>query len=72
VTEEAAEEMTEEAEEEVIIDNIDSIVIVGEDIPNQPVYESINIGEYLLVQVESSRAKGTIYKYAVLVIKKNW
>lgn len=62
--------MTEEAHRQVNVDNTDSIVVVSEDIQNQPVYESINKGKYLLVQLKSSRIKGTIYKYAVIVIKK--
>lgn len=67
------EEVTEEAEGQVIADNTESTestVIESEDIQNQPVYVSINVGKYLLVQVKSSRIKGTIYKYAVIVIKK--
>ncbi|XP_060873028.1 uncharacterized protein LOC132946925 isoform X1 [Metopolophium dirhodum] len=64
------EVVTEEAHRQVNVDNTDSIVVVSEDIQNQLVYESINIGKYLLVQLKSSRIKGTIYKYAVIVIKK--
>lgn len=37
---------------------------------NQPVYESINIGKYLLVELKSNRIKGPKYKYAIIVIKK--
>lgn len=65
------EEVSDEAHRQVNVDNTDSIVVVsGEDMQNQPVYESINIGKYLLVQLKSSRIKGTIYRYAVIVIKK--
>lgn len=70
VTEEAAEEETEEAAEEATIDNTDSIAIISEVIRNQLEYKSINAGNYLLVQVQSSRAKGTVYRYVVLVRKK--
>jgi len=68
--EEAEEEVTEEAHKQVNVDNTDSIVVVSEDIQNQPVYEQINKGKYLLIQLKSSRIKGTIYKYSVIVIKK--
>jgi len=70
VNEEAEEEVTEEAHKQVNVDNTDSIVVVSEDIQNQPVYEQINKGKYLLIQLKSSRIKGTIYKYANIVIKK--
>jgi len=64
------EEVTEEAHGQVNVDNTDSIVIVSEEMQNQPENESINIEKYLLVQLKSSRIKGIIYEYTVIVIKK--
>lgn len=62
------EEVTEEATG--VVDNADAVIIESDDISNKPVYESINIGNYLLVKVKSSRLKCIIYKYAVFVVKK--
>lgn len=36
-----------------------------------PTFKMINIGNYLLVNVKSSRCQGTMYKYAAIVMKKN-